>query len=80
MWKNAADQLKASMAKPPPGCQDLADIAAELGVGEESAREMVKQLIKAGRAEPVSGKRIDARHQLVNATYYRLIKPAKAQK
>ena len=72
-WKKEADALKRRLAVPPPGCQSMEEIAAELDLSVDRAGDVVKRLIKDGRAEAVSGKRLTPQGALANTYYYRLI-------
>lgn len=79
-WKNAADEIKRKLASPPKGTQSIEEIAAELGLGEDRALDIVRKLIKEGRAESVQGKRLSQSGNLSNCLYYRLIKWSKQPK
>jgi hypothetical protein len=73
-WKNAADSFKRDQAKPPPGCQTIAQIAEEVNLSEERTRDMLTSLVRVGRAEIVRGKSLSITGTLVPTTYYRLLK------
>jgi Mn-dependent DtxR family transcriptional regulator len=72
-WKKVYDEYKVEQCKPPPGCADIATIAAEMGVGEDSARTILKDLIKQGRAEAIPGRKLTSTGPTVPCTYYRLV-------
>jgi DNA-binding Lrp family transcriptional regulator len=72
-WKAASDELKKKLAVPPEGCQPLEEIAREINLSVDRAQDVVKRLIKEGRAEAVPGKRLSASGILANCYYYRLL-------
>lgn len=71
-WKAAAAAHNRELAEVPKGCSSIEDIAAELGCSVDKAREIVNALVKKGRAERVSGKKLTQTGALVAAVYYRL--------
>ena len=73
-WKDQAARIRKESAKTPAGCKKLSDIAAEIGVSEKAASEIVKTLVKEGRAERVQGKALSLGGLLIPAVYYRLLK------
>ena len=73
MWKKEADDLKRRLAVPPTGCQSIEEVAAELELSVDRATDVVKRLIKEGRAEAVPGKKLTPNGQLVNSYYYRIL-------
>jgi DNA-binding Lrp family transcriptional regulator len=79
-WKDAANELKQKLAVPPPGTQTIEEIAAELNLSVDRALDMVKRLIKEGRAEAVPGKRLSPTGALTNCFFYRLLPKAKKAK
>jgi len=79
-WKDAANELKQRLAIPPPGTQTIEDIAAELNLSMDRALDVVKRLIKEGRAEAVPGKRLTPTGTLINCFFYRLLPRAKKAK
>jgi hypothetical protein len=79
-WKDAAEELKRKLAVPPPGTQSIEEIASELNLSVDRAMDMVKRLIKEGRAEPVPGKKLTAVGVLANCSYYRLLPRPKKDK
>jgi hypothetical protein len=72
-WSDEALKLKREQAKPPKGCQTRAEIAAELGVGEDRAGTIIADLVKRGRAERIPGRMLTPSGQLVPTLYYRLV-------
>lgn len=76
-WKDALNELKKEAAKAPPGCQSLEEIAADMDLQPETARRVIVQLVKCGRAERVAGKSLSATGQLITCNYYRLVGKAK---
>lgn len=74
-WKQEAERLKKQAAKPPKDCYTIEQVAKQLGdVSEQAARDIVKMLIKEGRASVVRGKQLNVSGSLVTATYYKLMK------
>lgn len=72
-WKTEAENLKRRMAVPPSGCQSIESIAEELELSVDRATDVVRRLIKEGRAEAVSGKKLTPQGHLINTYYYRLL-------
>ncbi len=73
-WSQHAARIRKESGKAPAGCKKIAEIAAEIGVSEKAAGEIVKTLVKEGRAERVQGKALTLGGLLVPAVYYRLLK------
>lgn len=73
-WKAAARAHAIATVKRPEGCMTIAEIAAEMGVGEDKAREHVNALIRSQWAERVQGKMVNASGAVINTTYYRLLR------
>lgn len=78
-WKKEAESLKQRMAIAPQGCQTVEEIAHELELSVDRAVDVIRRLIKDGRAEAVSGKKLTPHGSLINTYYYRLL-PTKAAK
>jgi DNA-binding MarR family transcriptional regulator len=72
-WKKALDDMRKREATIPPGCSSLSQIAADMGVTDETASKVIARLVKEGRAERVPGKSLTVSGNLVACNYYRLI-------
>lgn len=79
-WKKAAREVRLEKAKPPAGCQSIEQIAEEMGCSEDTAKGIIAELVKAGRAERVPGKKLTSTDQLVATVYYRLLGTETAKK
>ena len=72
-WKEETRRLREAQAAAPEGCQSIEEIAEEIGMNEETAKRIVSELVKSGRAERVPGKKLTASGNLVVTNYYRLL-------
>lgn len=79
-WKSAAEAARRAKAKPPPGFHDIDTIATEIGHNESRTADILRELIKAGRAEAIAGKKINAMGMLIPCRYFRLIQQASPKK
>lgn len=73
-WKAAAKAHAISTVKRPEGCLTLSEIAAEMGICDDKAREHINALIRSQWAERVQGKMVNATGAIINTTYYRLLR------
>jgi Mn-dependent DtxR family transcriptional regulator len=73
-WKSAAKAHNFATIKRPEGCMTLSEIAADMGVSEDKARETVNNLIRSQWAERVPGKMVNAAGAVIAVTYYRLLR------
>jgi hypothetical protein len=72
-WKNAMLKARRESAKPPEGAQTMEQIAEDMGITREYARQEVIRLIKLGRAEQIPGHLVTAAGAVVKTSYFRLI-------
>lgn len=72
-WRKASTEIKREMCKRPEGANTLAEIADEMEMSEDRARDIVSKLIKDGRAELIRGKVLNANNTICNTVYYRLL-------
>jgi Fic family protein len=75
-WKSEREALLREQTRPPEGYQSVDQIAAEMEVSRERAAEVIKELVKKGRAEAVQGRKLTALGVVMKEFYYRLV-PAK---
>ena len=73
-WKAAQRAHAIATVKRPDGCMTLAEIAVDMDLTEDKAREHINRLIQSGWAERVPGKAINTAGVVISATYYRLLR------
>ena len=77
-WKKAVLAVRKESAKPPPGCCTLDQIAEDIGMSRDRAREEINRLVRIGRAEKIMGKTMTPSGTLIPTSYFRLLGPKDA--
>jgi len=73
-WKNQMLRVRRESCKRPAGCKTLHEIAVEMGLAEKQAAQVVKELVRSGKAEKVPGKTLTATGALLPIVLYRLVR------
>jgi DNA-directed RNA polymerase sigma subunit (sigma70/sigma32) len=72
-WRKASVEVKREMCARPENASTLTEIAEEMELSDERARDIINKLVKDGRAEIIRGKVLSVNNTICNTVYYRLL-------